>query len=54
MKLDLPVPLINVIVQALQTLQQQAGVALEEIDKQVRPQMTPPAPAGGGDGQPDP
>lgn len=45
MKLDLPVPAINVICQALQCLQQQTAVTLDAIAAQVAAQQaeeTPP------------
>jgi hypothetical protein len=39
MKLDLPVPVLNVICQALQCLQQQTAVALEQINAQAAAQL---------------
>ena len=50
MKLDLSVPAINVICSALQALQQQTAVVLEQIAQQANAQQQPvemPAPMPG-------
>ena len=41
MKLELPIPAINVICDALRCLQQQTAVALEQIVSQVNAQQEP-------------